>query len=177
MYWLVKKNADSTFRPWVWYSRNSSVWLMYHTPATDGCWWGRDRDSSCIRVYILFGPLSDHMRVVVMTRSGNQTLTEHSAYCGGTRDAIAMHKAYLALITKFAGIWQKFQKAKSVNFTWKINSIFFWFLILSIILLLISKIIISILMKLLVQKILNNFLLYFIQGTPWSIFAHFHLVY
>ena len=60
---------------------------------------------------ILIGPLSDHLQVDAMTRRGNQTTSERSAYCGGTRAATAMHMqlvalhcAYLALITKFAGI-------------------------------------------------------------------------
>ena len=50
-------------------------------------------------------------RVDVMTRCGNQTSSKHSAYCVGTRAATAMHTqlvalhcAYLALITKFADI-------------------------------------------------------------------------
>ena len=50
-------------------------------------------------------------RVDVMTRCGNQTPSEHSAYSGGTRTAttmdmqlVALHCAYLALITIFAGI-------------------------------------------------------------------------
>ena len=78
MHLLVKKNPERTFRPRVWYSRNSSVWLMYHTPAADGRWcrWGRDTVSPCIRAYILIGPLSDHLRVDVMT------------HCGGTRAAL-----------------------------------------------------------------------------------------
>ena len=106
---LVKKNAKRTFRPKVQYSRNSPVWLIYHTPATDGRWcrWGRGIVSPCIRAYILTG-LSDHLRVDVMTRHGNQTPREDSAYCGGTCAATAIHMqlvalycAYLAPITKF----------------------------------------------------------------------------
>ena len=115
MHLIVKKNVERPprFRPRVWYSRNSSVWLVYYTPATDERWcrWERGIVSSCIRAYILTGPLSDHLRVDVMTRCGNQTPSKHSAYCGGTRAATAMHMqlvalhcAYLALITKFAGI-------------------------------------------------------------------------
>ena len=111
---LVKKNAKRTFRPRVWYSRNSSGWLMYHTPDTDGRWCrlGRDTVSLCIRAYILIEPSSDYLRVDVMTRYGNQTSSKHSAYCGRTRAATAMHMylvglyfAYLALITyKYTGI-------------------------------------------------------------------------
>ena len=73
---MIKKNTERAFRSRAWYSRNSSVWLMYHTPATDGRWcrWGRDTVSPCIRAYILIGPLSDHLRVDVITRRGNQTL-------------------------------------------------------------------------------------------------------
>ena len=76
--------------------------------ATDGRWcrWGRGIVSPYIRAYILTGPLSVYLRVDVMTRCGNQTPIEHSAYCGGIRAATAMHMqlvalhcAYLALIT------------------------------------------------------------------------------
>ena len=98
MHLLVKKNAKRPFRPSVWYSRNLSVWLMYHTPATDGrlCRWGRDIVSPYIRVYILTGPLPDHLRVDVMTLCGNQTPSEHSAYCGGTRAATALYMQLIA---------------------------------------------------------------------------------
>ena len=104
MHLIVKKNAERTFRPRVWYSRNSSVWLMYHTPATDGRWcrWGRDTVSPCIRAYILIGPLFDHLRVDVMTQCRNQTPSEHSAYCGGTRAATAMQSSmhFIMLIAR-----------------------------------------------------------------------------
>ena len=63
---------------------------MYHTTATDGRWWGRDTGSPCIRAYVLIGPISDHLRVDVMTRRGNQTPSEHFAYCGRTRAATAL---------------------------------------------------------------------------------------
>ena len=91
MHLLVKKNAERTFRPSLWYSRNSSVWLMYHTPATDGRWCRLARGilSPCIRAYKLTRYLTTC--VDVMTRCGNQTPSEHFAYCGGTRAAIAMH--------------------------------------------------------------------------------------
>ena len=73
---------------------------MYHNPATDGRWcrWGRDTASPCIRVYILIGPLSDHLRVDAMTRRGNQTPSEHSAHCGGTRAATAMQSSLLYIM-------------------------------------------------------------------------------
>ena len=99
MHSLVKKNAERTFRPSVWYSRNSLVWLMNHTPATDGRWCrsGRDTVSPCIRAYILTSPLSDYLRVDGMTQCGNQTPSKHSVYRGETRAATAMYKQLVAL--------------------------------------------------------------------------------
>ena len=80
---------------------NLSVWLMYHAPGTDGRCWGRDTDSPCIRACIVIRPISDHLRVDVMTHRGNQTPSKHSAYSGGTRAATALQSSlhYIIFMT------------------------------------------------------------------------------
>ena len=84
----------------------SSVWLMYHTLATDGRWcrWSHGIVFPCIRAYILTRSLSDYLRVDVMTRSGNQTPSDHSANWGGTRTATAM-QSLLYYIMFFSRLW------------------------------------------------------------------------